>query len=220
MPWTDAEVGGMTKTELLSKHHREHQWFVQQERAKRVRPGKVEEIVEAHRQLAREMGRRGLKHASPLTGTEPKSLAALKADLTVCQLCGRRKVVPPEGSQNAKVFIVGESPGAEEVERGRPFVGVAGRRLMGVLDSLGLAREDAYLTNAVKCYVGRRPTVQEIEACRPWLLRELRLVGKGKRVVALGKVAARALAGTRARRAPHPVARQRRVAARIRKALG
>jgi len=149
-----------------------------------------------------------------------KGLAALKADLTVCQMCGRRKMVPPEGSAKAKAIVVGESPGGEEVERGRPFVGTAGRRLAKVLDSLGLAREDVYLTNAVKCYFGRRPTAREIENCRGWLLRELRLVGKGKRVVALGKVAARALAGTRARRAPHPVARQRRVAARIRKALG
>lgn len=220
MPWTATELKGMSAKALVGKHLREHQEFVRQERAGRVKPGKVEEIVAAHRQLAREMGRRGLKHASPLHRTAPKSIAALKADLSVCQLCGRRKMVPPEGSATAKTVVVGESPGGEEVKRGRPFVGEAGRRLAKVLDSLGLARGDVYLTNAVKCYLGRRPTRGEIEACRPWLLRELRLVGKGKRVVALGKVAARALAGTRVRRAPHPVARQRRVAARIRRALG
>lgn len=220
MPWSDSELRGMTKTELVAKHRREHAYFVGQERAKRGRPEKIEEIRKAHAQLAREMVRRGLKHASPLEKTSPQSLGALKADLSVCQLCGRREVVLPEGSRAAKTIIVGESPGREEKEQGRPFVGMAGRRLMKVLDSVGLAREDVYLTNAVKCHVGRRPTAREIENCRQWLLRELRLVGKGKRVVALGAVAVKALAGVRARAAPHPVARVRRVTARVRRALG
>lgn len=210
----------MTKTEVVAKHRREHAYFVVQERAKRPRRGKVEEIRKAHGQLAREMVRRGMKHASPLEKTSPQSIGALKADLSVCQLCGRRKVVLPEGSRAAKVTVVGESPGREEVDQGRPFVGVAGQRLMKVLDSLGLAREDVYLTNAVKCYLGRRPTAREIQNCRQWLLRELRLVGKGKRVVALGRVAVKALTGVRARAAPHPVARVRRVTAQVRRALG
>ena len=219
MPWTDAQIREMTQTELLGKHFREHQWFVRAERAKKGKPGTVGRVVKAHGQLAKEMLRRGLKHASPLSGTEPSSLTALRADLTVCQLCGRRKVVLPEGRAGAKVIIVGESPGREEVEQGRPFVGEAGRRLAKVLDQLGLAREDVYLTNAVKCYIGRPPRAREVEACRKWLVRELRLVGKGKRIVALGKVAVKALAGEKVRAAPHPVARVRGGARRIARAL-
>lgn len=223
MPWTEAAIHRMTQKELLAKHFREHQWFVRAERTKeegRGRPGTVGRIVKAHGQLAAEMRRRGLKHASPLSGTKPGSLTALRADLTVCQLCGRGKVVLPEGTAAAKIIIVGESPGEEEVEQGKPFVGEAGRRLTKVLDQLGLAREDVYLTNAVKCYVGRRPTPGEIENCRKWLLRELRLLGKGKRIVALGRVAVKALAGEKVRAAPHPVARVQKVASRMARALG
>ena len=220
MPWTDAEIRRMTQRELVAKHRMEHMSYVRQERASRPTPGKLEETLKAHAQLAREMVGRGLKHASPLSGTEPGSLAALRADLTVCQLCGGRKVVLPEGSAKAKVVIVGESPGPEEVKQGRPFVGEAGRRLTKVLDSIELAREDVYLTNAVKCYIGRAPRASEVEACRKWLVREVRLVGKGKRIVALGKVAVRALAGEKARAAPHPVARVRGGARRIARALG
>jgi len=213
----------MSQRELLAKHFREHQWFVRAERTKKAgrgKPGTVGRIVKAHGQLAAEMRGRGLKHASPLSGTIPGSLTALRADLTVCQLCGRGKVVLPEGSRKAKVVIVGESPGREESEQGRPFVGEAGRRLGRVLDQLGLAREDVYLTNAVKCYTGRPPRASGVEACRRWLMRELRLLGKGKRVVALGKVALKALAGEKARAAPHPVARERGVRRRIARALG
>ena len=221
MPWARGEIRGMTKTTLVAKHRREHMAFVRQERAKRVEPGKIEDIITAHGQLAEEMRRRGLKHASPLTETEPRSLAALKADLSVCQLCGRGKVVLPEGRAGAKVFIVGEAPGREEAARGRPFVGEAGRRLNKVLDQLGLARGDVYLTNAVKCYAEGAPRVNEAESCSRWLQRELRLVAKGKRVVALGKVALRAMAGrSGVRGAPHPVARVRGGERRIARALG
>lgn len=221
MPWTASQIRRMTQKELLAKHFREHQWYVRAERAKKGRPGTISRIVKAHGELAAEMRRRGLKHASPLSGTEPSSLTALRADLTVCQLCGRGKVVLPEGTAAAKVVVVGEAPGREEVARGRPFVGEAGRRLNRVLDQLGLAREDVYLTNAVKCYAERRPKASEVENCRKWLVRELRLIGKGKRVVALGKVALAAMAGKAGvRAAPHPVAREKRVRSRIARAMG
>ena len=131
-------------------------------------------------------------------------------------MCGRGKVVLPEGGAGAKVFIVGEAPGREEAARGRPFVGEAGRRLNKVLDQMGLAREDVYLTNAVKCYAEGAPRANEAESCSRWLERELRLVAKGKRVVALGKVALRAMAGrSGVRGAPHPVARVRGASKKI-----
>ena len=93
----------------------------------------------------------------------------------------------------AKVIVVGESPTREEAEAGRPFVGHAGGRLRKVLDRLGLSRSEVYLTNAVKCVLGRKPADSEIRNCRPWLMREMALVGKGKPVVGMGKMAIRGL---------------------------
>lgn len=190
------------------------------ERRRESRPEAAYGLVKEHNRLVRALGH-SLRHRSPLHETKPGSQAALKADLSVCRLCQERgkKVVLPEGTGAAKVVIVGESPGREEAAAGRPFVGTAGRRLMKVLDQLGLARSEVYLTNAVKCYLERTPKASEIEACRPWLMRELALVGKGKRVVALGKVAVRALAGRKFVAAPHPVARVSGVSERIRRAI-
>jgi len=98
---------------------------------------------------------------------------------TKCRLCEtRKKAVPGEGSKTAKLMFVGEAPGEQEDVQGRPFVGAAGKLLTELLASIGLRREDVYITNIVKCRPpnNRPPRKDESAACRPYLDRQLALI--------------------------------------------
>jgi len=108
-----------------------------------------------------------------------------------------------EGQVNAKVMLVGEQPGDKEDVAGYPFVGPAGRVLDEALETAGIARDDVYVTNAVKHFKWRargkrrihdKPNAAEITACRPWLDGELALVAP-RVLVPLGATAAQALLG-------------------------
>lgn len=108
-----------------------------------------------------------------------------------------------EGPENARLFLVGEQPGDKEDIEGRPFVGPAGRLLDELLQEAGIARDQVYLTNAVKHFKwvaggGRRlhgkPNRKEVVACHPWLQTEIALVAP-RLVVCLGATAAQALLG-------------------------
>ncbi len=121
------------------------------------------------------------------------------ADVDACTACplhrGRKKSVPGVGDPQAEWLFVGEGPGAEEDAKGEPFVGQAGRLLDNMLAALGLARGDnVYIANCVKCRPpgNRTPEPSEIEACRPYLDRQIELLGP-KLVIALGKSAATTL---------------------------
>ncbi len=112
-------------------------------------------------------------------------------------------VVFGEGATEARLMLVGESPGRSEDEQGRPFVGSAGGLLDRALEDAGLAREDVYITNAVKhirwgstdgARSPKAPGVAHIEACRPWLDAEMQMVTP-QRIVALGTRAARSVLG-------------------------
>ena len=100
------------------------------------------------------------------------------------------------GPADAQVMLVGEAPGRQEDLKGEPFVGQAGRFLDGLLESVGLARDQVYITNVVKSrpYIGpspgrnRAPTASEIGACRPWLDEQIRIV-QPQIIVAMGRVA-------------------------------
>jgi uracil-DNA glycosylase family protein len=101
-------------------------------------------------------------------------------------------------------MLIGEQPGDKEDRAGKPFVGPAGRELDRGLEAAGIDRKDAYVTNVVKHFKfeerGRRrihqtPKRFEIEACKPWLEEELRVV-EPEAVVLLGAVAAKALLGS------------------------
>ena len=113
-----------------------------------------------------------------------------------CVLCKRRKqAVPGVGDRQADWLFVGEGPGAEEDERGEPFVGQAGRLLDAMLATIGLRRgEDVYIANAVKCRPpnNRTPDATELAACFPYLERQIELV-RPRLIVALGRPAAQAL---------------------------
>jgi uracil-DNA glycosylase family 4 len=130
--------------------------------------------------------------------------SAFAADVDACTECGlcrtRKRSVPGVGDTRAQWLFVGEAPGAEEDARGEPFVGQAGRLLDAMLAAMGLARgNDVYIANVLKCRPpgNRNPEPREVEACRPYLDRQIALL-KPKIIVALGKSAATTLLDTEA----------------------
>jgi len=125
-----------------------------------------------------------------------KAFASDVEACTACGLCrGRNKSVPGVGDTRAHWLFVGEAPGAEEDAKGEPFVGQAGRLLDSMLASLGMRRGDnVYIANVLKCRPpgNRAPDPTESEACRPYLDRQIALIGP-RIIVALGKSAATTL---------------------------
>ena len=115
-----------------------------------------------------------------------------------CALCERREqAVPGVGDVEADWLFIGEGPGAEEDERGEPFVGQAGRLLDAMLTSIDLRRgEGVYIANAVKCRPtnNRTPEAAELAACRPYLVRQIALL-RPRLIVLLGRVAVQSLLG-------------------------
>lgn len=134
--------------------------------------------------------------AGDIAGLGWDDLEARIRECDACALCKRRKqAVPGVGDRQADWLFVGEGPGAEEDERGEPFVGQAGRLLDNMLASIGLARgNDVYIGNAVKCRPpnNRTPETDELAACFPYLERQIGLI-KPRLIVALGRPAAQAL---------------------------
>ncbi|MDT0186764.1 UdgX family uracil-DNA binding protein [Microbacterium sp. ARD31] len=132
------------------------------------------------------------------------ALAAAAEDCRGCELWEpATQVVFSAGSPSAAVVLVGEQPGDQEDRQGEPFVGPAGRLLDDALAEAGIAREAAYLTNAVKHFRfeprGKRrihatPELRHVKACHPWLEAELEAVAP-RVVVAMGATAARAVLG-------------------------
>lgn len=124
---------------------------------------------------------------------------ALEEDMRACRACGlceqRRQAVPGVGDRNARWMFVGEGPGSEEDLRGEPFVGPAGRLLDNMLGAIGLdRRQDVFIANAVKCRPphNRTPQGAELDACLPYLQRQIELV-RPRLLIALGRPAAQAL---------------------------
>ncbi len=118
-------------------------------------------------------------------------------DCTRCKLCkGRTHIVFGSGNPKARLMFVGEGPGADEDEQGLPFVGRAGKKLTEIIEKgMGLNREkDVYICNIVKCRPpgNRDPEAKEIEACKPFLLKQIEAV-RPKVIVALGRPAASVL---------------------------
>jgi uracil-DNA glycosylase len=142
-----------------------------------------------------------------------RALSALpspgKDDLTQCQRCDlwrhATQAVAGEGPAQTPLVLVGEQPGDEEDLRGRPFVGPAGRLLDELLHEAGIARQQVFITNAVKHFkweprgkrrLHKRPDQREIAACAYWLQKELADIGP-RIIVALGASAQSALLGSR-----------------------
>ncbi len=116
---------------------------------------------------------------------------------TRCRLhAGRAHAVPGDGPFDSDIVIVGEAPGKEEDASGRPFVGAAGKILDKALDAARVPRDSVFITNVVKCRPpgNRPPRVDEIAACRPYLLTQVAAI-RPKVVVTLGSTALRAVLG-------------------------
>jgi uracil-DNA glycosylase len=144
--------------------------------------------------------------AAPLV-PETSSLPKLREAAAGCQACDLWKTgtqtVFGEGGRQAEIVFVGEQPGDQEDQQGKPFVGPAGRVLDEALEEAGIDRALAYVTNVVKHFkweprgkrrIHAKPNWAEIAACRPWLDAELEAL-KPKVLVCLGATAAQALLG-------------------------
>ena len=110
---------------------------------------------------------------------------------TRCPLAETRTTaVPGEGPVPARILFIGEAPGRNEDAQGRPFVGRAGKILDELLAGIGVARDEVFITNIVKCRPpgNRDPTPAEIEACRPYLEQQIALI-RPEVIVTLGRFA-------------------------------
>ena len=132
--------------------------------------------------------------------TDPKEMEKIAEEVKACTKCGlckgRTNAVPGEGNIDATIMLVGEGPGADEDATGRPFVGKAGQLLDQILDAVGIQREEVYIGNIIKCRppANRTPQPDEVEACLPFLRRQVALI-KPKCIVCMGAVAAKAIIG-------------------------
>lgn len=128
------------------------------------------------------------------------SLEKIAGEVRGCPLCKlartRKNAVPGEGQLAARIMFVGEAPGRSEDEKGRPFVGAAGRILDDLLQKTGIERSQVFITNVVKCRPpnNRVPEEDEAAACRPYLDRQIALI-KPKVICILGRTAYASLLG-------------------------
>ncbi len=130
-----------------------------------------------------------------------KVLEALDRDqvrsCTRCELCrGRTNTVFGEGDVDAPIMFIGEGPGQNEDEQGRPFVGRAGELLGKMIVAMGLTREQVYIANIVKCRPpnNRAPTPVEVQTCWPYLHRQIGTI-RPQAIVTLGGPATKAILG-------------------------
>lgn len=130
-----------------------------------------------------------------------RTLAEAASDASDCTRCrlseGRTQVVFGVGSPDAGLMFIGEAPGFHEDRQGEPFVGAAGQLLTRMLGEIGLAREDVYIANVLKCRPpgNRDPLPDEIESCTPWLVEQISLI-QPKLVVTLGNFATKFVLNT------------------------
>ncbi|MBE8539885.1 type-4 uracil-DNA glycosylase [Geoglobus acetivorans] len=126
-------------------------------------------------------------------------LESLIDEIKSCRKCTlhltKKNYVPGEGNENAQIMFIGEAPGREEDEQGRPFVGNAGKLLTALIErKLGLARKDVYIANILKCRPpnNRDPMEHEVDACFPYLLRQIEII-KPDVIVCLGRHSAKTI---------------------------
>lgn len=138
----------------------------------------------------------------PSSGTDGQAagIETLRLEAEACRACclhkGRTKVVFGEGNPSGRLMFIGEGPGADEDREGRPFVGRAGMLLTRIIDAMGLARQDVYIANVVKCRPpgNRVPEPDEIASCLPYLEKQIDLVGP-EAICTLGNVATHTVTG-------------------------
>jgi uracil-DNA glycosylase family 4 len=129
------------------------------------------------------------------------TLPVVRIDLGECTRCKlhtmRNKIVFGDGNPQAELVFIGEGPGADEDAQGLPFVGRAGKLLTQMIEAMGLQRKQVYICNVVKCRPpgNRQPEKDEVDACSPFLFRQLDVL-QPKVIVCLGATAAQTLLQT------------------------
>lgn len=155
---------------------------------------------------------RSIKASTPLPPPLPPearsaAMTELRAQILACSQCShlvasRQSVVVGVGDIHAKILFVGEAPGADEDQRGEPFVGMAGELLTKIITAMGLSRDRVFIANILKCRPdtpgqasgNRKPSPDEMATCLPWLERQIDLV-QPLVMVALGATAVEGLLG-------------------------
>ena len=149
----------------------------------------------------------------PLRGSQASNraelLAAVRERVSACiqcahLACSRTQTVFGVGNPDADLMFIGEAPGADEDQKGEPFVGRAGQLLTRILKAMNFARDDVYIANILKCrpdmptgsFGNRPPTPAEMQTCRPYLVEQIDIIQPSV-LVALGAVAVEGLLGTR-----------------------
>ncbi|HEY6010242.1 MAG TPA: uracil-DNA glycosylase [Nitrospirota bacterium] len=195
-----------TRQELLEIVHQVNAHLVYQQ-ALGVR---VLEVSVARGMDSRNAGRTAAEQVSPAGSTgavpAPSSVSSLDeirreiGDCTRCKLFkGRNTIVFGEGNPSAALVFVGEGPGFDEDQQGRPFVGAAGQLLTDIIvKGMKLKREDVYICNIVKCRPpgNRNPEPDEVEACIGFVKKQIAAI-KPKVIVTLGNVPTQCLLGTK-----------------------
>jgi len=136
-----------------------------------------------------------------------RNIEELRKAAATCRACdlwqSATQTVFGEGSEHARLMLVGEQPGDQEDLQGEPFVGPAGRLLDTALEEAGIDRRRVYLTNAVKHFrwtrrgkrrLHAKPNAAQVRACRPWLEAEIEAV-RPRLIVLLGATAAQSVMG-------------------------
>ncbi|MDY6914650.1 MAG: uracil-DNA glycosylase [Planctomycetota bacterium] len=172
------------------------------------------QLIETEQMLGGEMVPRGQNplpqsesQPPPASGMsrEEKAAALEKMDVnevrpcTRCGLCrGRMNTVFGEGDPNAALMFIGEAPGAEEDRQGRPFVGRAGELLTKMIIAMGLARQDVYIGNILKCRPpgNRSPSPEETAACWDYLVGQISII-RPDVIVTMGNPATQSLLDTK-----------------------
>ena len=128
------------------------------------------------------------------------SLSKIETEVKGCPLCRlsqtRKNAVAGEGQISSKIMFIGEAPGKNEDQQGKPFVGAAGKVLDGLLKNAGIDRSEVFITNVVKCRppFNRVPHDDERTACRPYLNRQISLINP-EIICILGRTAFSSLVG-------------------------
>ncbi|MDD5276465.1 MAG: uracil-DNA glycosylase [Methylovulum sp.] len=127
-----------------------------------------------------------------------EALQTAVANCTKCGLCTTRtRTVFGSGNKNADWLLIGEAPGQHEDEQGMPFVGNAGLLLTEMIRAMGLAREEVFITNIIKCRPpsNRDPHVDEVASCNEYLQQQIKMI-QPKIILAVGRIAAQTLLNT------------------------
>lgn len=158
-------------------------------------------ILQQRLETERSFGISEIPKITPAAIDKKQALDTLENEFKHCVLCGlsesRTQVVFGSGNPQAELLFVGEAPGFDEDQQGKPFVGLAGQLLTKIIAAMKLKREEVYIANCLKCRPpnNRSPLPSEIATCKPILLRQIEII-QPKVICTLGKFATQTLLKT------------------------